>query len=577
MKQKFTKSLIVTVLAFVVAFGSVLSASALPINNVNNAYFYNVDGMDASAPISFTVEKQLSVKDIVAKATSSTVFVPEDLFYRNGYLYILDSRGCAVYVLDEQYRLVSTIRLLTGEIPALELSDATQGGAEGEEEGEEGSLLGSTSKNQYALQSPQGIFVTEDGTIYIADTGNQRIVVCDINGRVSKVIQGIKFPIVGENFAFCPTRLVVDSVNDIQVICQGINRGVIQITSEGKFNAFFGTPNVIPSLGDRIWRNFATEKQLEQMITYTPTEYSSITIDDRGFIYTTIAMLDEASVTGLKGGSTATNHAPVRKLSADGTDMLRRNGLSSPMGDIVWPNLPGYAPKIVDIAVDNESGRYVILDQTTGRFSTYDTTGNLLYISGGTGSSVGTFKRANALEINGDLVYVADKENNTITVFKATAYTLAVNAAAEATASGYWTESLKLWQNVLSYNSNMYIANMCMGEAEMQLALDLIEDQTDADGLTSWDHYERAMFYYNRCDEKANYSTAYMAIRTHELEKYFGLIFGAVGVLVVGYFVLKFVRRYKKHKKEKAEKLAAALQRQEAAAKKYHQMKGDEE
>ncbi len=569
MKQKFIKSLIVTVLALSVILCSAVSAFALPINNVNNSYFYNVDGMDASGPLSFTVEKQISVLDVVPNATISTAFVPSDLCYQNGYLYILDSKGNAVYVLDEQYQLVSTIRILTGDIPELALASEFVEG----EDGEQQEVV--IASNKYALNAPQGIFVTEDGTIYISDTENQRVVACDINGKVSKVFQAIKVSVLGDNYAFKPTRLVIDNTGDLQVICEGINRGIMQITNEGVFTAFFGAPDVIISLWERIWRNFATEEQLAQMVTYAPTEYSSLTVDDRGFIYPTIGALDEGAIKQLKSRSLASNYAPVKKLSADGTDMLRRKGLASPMGDIVWPKMMNYAPKIVDIAVDSESGRYTILDQTTGRFSTYDTDGNLLYICGGLGTSVGTFQLASALEINGDYVYVSDTGTNTITVFKATAYVHVINEAAQASANGLWEESIPLWKDVLSYNSNMYIANIGLGKAQMRLAMNLIDDQTDASGMTALDHYEEAIVYFDRANEKVNYSIAYTALRTNEMEKYFGLIFGGIGVLVVGYFVLSIVKTQKKKRKEKAQKLAAALARQEAAAAKYN-AKGDD-
>ncbi len=576
MKQKFIKSLIVTVLALSIVLGTVLSASALPINNVNDPYFYNVDGFDAAAPLSFTVEKQISVLDIVANSTTSTAFSPVDLCFKNGYLYVLDSKGNSVYVLDDQYQVVSIIRTLTGDIPELKINTEApeDGEEEGDGDGEEENVV--VSSNKYALNGPQGIFVTDDGTIYISDTENQRIVACDINGKVSKVFQAIKVTVLGDNYAFKPTRLVIDNTGDIQVICSGINRGIMQIRSDGMFNAFFGAPDVIISLWERIWRNFATEEQLAQMEMFTPTEYSSLTVDNRGFIYPTIASLDEAAIQQLRAWSVATTYAPVKKLSADGTDMLRRKGIAAPMGDLTWMPLKTYSPRIVDIAVDNDSGRYTILDQATGRFSTYDTDGNLLYICGGSGTSKGTFQMAAALEINGDYVYVSDTINNTITVFKATAYVQAINRAAEASANGHWNESIPLWQNVLNYNSNMFIANIGLGKAEMRLAMNLIDEQTDAYGLNSLDHYEQAIVYFDRANEKANYSIAYTALRTNELEKYFGLIFGAIAVLVVGYFAWDIIRKYKKRKKEKAKELAAALARQEAAAAKYAAKGGEQ-
>ena len=569
MKQKFIKSLIVMVLALSVVLCSTISAFALPINNVNNSYFYNVDGWDAAAPLSFTVEKQISVFDLIPNATTTTAFSPTDICYRNGYLYILDSDGNAVYVLDEKYQVVSSFKLLSGNVPELAINSSAD-----EESGE----VVIVPTNKFALNKPQGIYVTNDNVIYISDTENQRIVACDMTGKVSQVYQSIKISVLGDNYSFKPTRLVIDNTGDIQVLCDGINRGILQITSEGVFSAFFGAPDVIISLWERVWRNFATEEQLAQMITYDPTEYSSLTVDGRGFIYPTIAALDETSVQQLKQQTKESTYSPVKKLSADGTDMLRRKGLATPMGDLKWPNEKDYSPRIVDVAVDNESGRYTILDQKTGRFSTYDTDGNLLYICGGLGTSVGTFELASALDINGDYVYVADTgvSSKTITVFKATDYVQAINRAAEASSNGFWTESIPLWEEVLSYNSNMYIANIGLGKAEMRLAMNLIDDQTDENGLNALDHYERAIVYFNRANEKDNYSIAYTALRTNEMEKYFGLIFGGIAALIVAYFTFGFVKTYRQKKKEKAQKLAAALARQEAAAAKY-KAKGEDE
>lgn len=546
MKQSFIKTLAVSALALSLVLCTALSSFALPINNVNDSYFYDVNGNDASAPRSFTVERVINIVDIDPSKTLTSAFTPSDICYANGYLYILDSLNNRVYILDEQYQTVKIISGLIGDIPDLPKTQADV------PEGEEGSgSSGNTQSNKYSLNKPKGIYVTADGTIYISDTENQRIVVCDMDGIVSRVYQEIKCSVLGAKYTFNPARLVIDNTGDLQVICEGINRGIMQITSDGEFRAFFGAPDVVISLWERVWRNFATEEQLAQMIAITPTEYSSLAVDSRGFIYPTIAALDEAAVQALKNLSISATYAPVKKLSADGTDMLRRKGLSSPMGDLNWAPGKDTYPTIVDIAVDSESGRYTILDSRTGRFFTYDADGNMLYLCGGLGIAQGAFQTASALDINGDYVYVADTGSRTVTVLRATEYVHAINEAAEATSNGLWTESIALWEDVLSYNSNMYIANIGLGKAEMRLAMALIDDQTDENGLSALDHYAKAIVYFDRASEKTNYSVAFTALRTNELEKYFGLIFGAIGVLIVGFFVLSIVRKQQKKKKMK--------------------------
>lgn len=546
MKQSFIKTLAVSALALSLVLCTALSSFALPINNVNDSYFYDVNGNDASAPRSFTVERVINIVDIDPSKTLTSAFTPSDICYANGYLYILDSLNNRVYILDEQYQTVKIISGLIGDIPDLPKTQADV------PEGEEGSgSSGNTQSNKYSLNKPKGIYVTADGAIYISDTENQRIVVCDMDGIVSRVYQEIKCSVLGAKYTFNPARLVIDNTGDLQVICEGINRGIMQITSDGEFRAFFGAPDVVISLWERVWRNFATEEQLAQMIAITPTEYSSLAVDSRGFIYPTIAALDEAAVQALKNLSISATYAPVKKLSADGTDMLRRKGLSSPMGDLNWAPGKDTYPTIVDIAVDSESGRYTILDSRTGRFFTYDADGNMLYLCGGLGIAQGAFQTASALDINGDYVYVADTGSRTVTVLRATEYVHAINEAAEATSNGLWTESIALWEDVLSYNSNMYIANIGLGKAEMRLAMALIDDQTDENGLSALDHYAKAIVYFDRASEKTNYSVAFTALRTNELEKYFGLIFGAIGVLIVGFFVLSIVRKQQKKKKMK--------------------------
>lgn len=546
MKQSFIKTLAVSALALSLVLCTALSSFALPINNVNDSYFYDVNGNDASAPRSFTVERVINIVDIDPSKTLTSAFTPSDICYANGYLYILDSLNNRVYILDEQYQTVKIISGLIGDIPDLPKTQADV------PEGEEGDgSAGNTQSNKYSLNKPKGIYVTADGAIYISDTENQRIVVCDMDGIVSRVYQEIKCSVLGAKYTFNPARLVIDNTGDLQVICEGINRGIMQITSDGEFRAFFGAPDVVISLWERVWRNFATEEQLAQMIAITPTEYSSLAVDSRGFIYPTIAALDEAAVQALKNLSISATYAPVKKLSADGTDMLRRKGLSSPMGDLNWAPGKDTYPTIVDIAVDSESGRYTILDSRTGRFFTYDADGNMLYLCGGLGIAQGAFQTASALDINGDYVYVADTGSRTVTVLRATEYVHAINEAAEATSNGLWTESIALWEDVLSYNSNMYIANIGLGKAEMRLAMALIDDQTDENGLNALDHYAKAIVYFDRASEKTNYSVAFTALRTNELEKYFGLIFGAIGVLIVGFFVLSIVRKQQKKKKMK--------------------------
>lgn len=596
MKTKFIKSLIVTVLALSLLFCSAVTAFALPINNVTNSYFYNVDGKDAAAPDAFTVVRVLDYSDITG-GTADLKFQPRDMFVYEDLLFIVDSETSQVHILDintfePAYKPVGG-KLSPAEgyaIPPVVLSTVSAPSDEEDEEGleSEAPATGAVSTgNPTAFVQPEGIFVIDSGEdkdedgmndpiLYVADTGNQRIVVCDVYGTVSNVYQNIKAPILGDNYAFLPTRLVIDNTKDIQVICRGETRGIMQIESDGNFRGFFGAPDVIISLWNRIWRNFATEEQLAKMENFTPTEYSSVAIDSRGFVYPTIAALDEGAIVQLKNHSIATTYAPLKKLSADGTDMLRRKGLAAPMGDLVWSPHPDYSPKLVDVVVD-DSFRYTLLDQQTGRFFTYDEDGNILYLGGGAGSARGQFTLATCIEVYEDYYFVGDTSTTTatgtVTVFRTTDYAKAINTAVETASNGEWEASIPLWEDVLKYNSNMYIANIGLGKAEMRLAMSLVDGEKDQYGMTSLDHYEKAVEYFDRASEKDNYSIAYTALRTNEMEKYFGLIFGGFAVLIVGLLVLSSVTKYRKARKVKMAERAAKKLRPERQTPTYQKMK----
>lgn len=564
MKRKLIKIALTFSLLVCLVLSLMVPSSALPINNVTDNYFYNLEYQAVDAPLAFTTEKVISLSNLLGSSTSTTnTFRPSDVFFRNGLLYILDRNGNRIYILDEQYQVVSVVERLSGDIPPLAIVQTSSG-----EEGEEGGSSGSSGgRSNTSFASPEGIYVTEDERIFVADTENQRIVVCDRNGLVSKVYQSIRVSVLGENYVFKPTKIVVDNTGDLQIIASGINRGIMQVDSDGNFRAFFGTPSVIVSLWERIWRAIATEQQQASLNKFVPTEYSNLTVDSRGFIYPTTSALGETAVMQLSRWSKTSNYAPVKKLTADGTDVLRRKGLAAPMGDLLWADYDVY-PLIVDVAVDSDSGRYTLLDQRTGRFFTYDNDGNLLYMGGGSGTQAGKFSNACGLAINGDYYYVADSNNKTVTVFKATDYVHAINQATEATANGLWEESIPLWNEVLNYNSNMFIAYIGLGKAEMRIGMTILDDDL------ALEHYARAVDYLSHAGEKENYSMAYAALRTDQLEENFTLIVVTAIVLIVGIMALVTWRKIVNQKKKKAAELAAAAIPK--ITKSFNKKRGDE-
>ena len=102
------------------------------------------------------------------------------------------------------------------------------------------------------LNTPGSVCV-RDGKIYIADTGNSRILV--LEDKSFKVIKELKKPEVklfDANYKYSPSRIAVDLADRIYVIATDINDGILLLNENGKFIRFAAAPKVTTSL----WNKF---------------------------------------------------------------------------------------------------------------------------------------------------------------------------------------------------------------------------------------------------------------------------------------------------------------------------------
>lgn len=523
---------------FAVLLSTALPSFALPYNeNMTDSYNYSYFGDIVGTPDAYRTSKVLAAADLgVGKA-----FNPVDLFTKGDYIYVVDAGNNEIIVLDKKYNVVKEIKDLVGtadyEIPDIIKTVIN-------EAGEEVTDTAMLTANRYGFYKPQGIFVDDDGQIYVADTGNRRIVVCNIDGVVSNVIQDVKISVLGKTYTFQPTKLIVDAAGGINVLAYGVNRGIMVFDDDGTFRQFTGAPNVSVSAIEWFWRLLATEEQKANLAKYVPTEYSNILVDDRGLTYATIGTVDateyQAAIASL--GSDSDSGSPIKKLSASGVDTLRRKGRLAIVGDIYTANKT-QTPQIVDVCVA-DGDIYTMLDQRSGRLFTYGPDGDLLYVGGGYGTQYGRFTAANSITTTGDDVIVSDGNNNTLTVFELTDYAKTIHEAIITHNSGKYEEAKVLWKKVVSYNSAFYIAYVGMGKAEMRKATD-----SSISSEESLKHYEQALEYFEIANETTNYSKAFKELQKQSMSENFIFIVIGLVVVVAGCFVLYFLNKRRKKKK----------------------------
>jgi len=301
------------------------------------------------------------------------------------------------------------------------------------------------------FQTPTGIYVREDGDIYVADRDRGQIIILGQYGRRTRVIENPQADFLPANFVFQPLKVAVDHAGRVFVVAQGVYEGIMEFSEDGQFLSYVGTNRVRPNLADYIWRLISTQAQREQMVLFVPTEFTNLDIDERNFIYAT--NLDTLSET------------PIKRINAYGKDILKRNGYVPVAGDVRGTGAG--RTEFIDIAVMPD-GKYSALDGLRGRIFTYDDEGNLLYIFGNIGNQAGTFRTPVALAARGDELFVLDRQRGSITVFVPTAFGSRVNTANHYHYNGMMEEADAAWREVLKLNANYELAYKGIGRSLMR-------------------------------------------------------------------------------------------------------------
>ena len=369
------------------------------------------------------------------------------------------------------------------------------------------------------FNAPYGVCVSENNQLYVADSNNARVVELTPEGEFIKIVNEPKSEILEDNFAFIPLKVTVDYADRIYVISKGAFEGILVFEANGDFSGYFGTIEVKISVWEKFWRRFASKEERSNTQLYIPTEFTGIDVDSGGFIYASNIDSD-----GIQA---------VRRLNPQGKDVIQKGENGNVGGDIRIGKYGDYSgpSEIVDV-VYRDKGKYSLLDRKRGRVFTYDKEGNLLYIFGGIGLQMGTFQTPVAIEAIDDEIIVLDAGRNTILKFRETNYGALINDAVGLRFDGDETQAIDKWQQVLKLDENNELANNGIGKAY----------------LTAGDN-KKAMHYFELGMNKKYYSIAFKRYRNQILADNLGWIMTIVIILIAGLVIWSKIRRKKKGKK----------------------------
>lgn len=460
-----------------------------------SAYVYDRQAFDLKIPDAYEYKNSVSLKGI----GGLNIISPTDMFIAStNEAYVVDSETGTVICFDKELRFAKAIQSFTKK-----------------------------DGQKTTLKKPEGIFVTADKTYYIADTGNNRVLVAD---KDLKVLMEITMPknLIGNSLSsFLPSKVVVDSAGRISVSAKNINSGIMQFSKDGEFTGYTGAPTVSIDAFTRMLRKFSTQAQRAQMQQFVPTEYNNIKIDEQNFIFGTISSISaEDIVKTVKSADLTGKITPIKKLNTMGVDVLRRKGVFPPIGDLYFNNTPS---RIIDVGL-GPNKIYTMLDANLGRMFTYNNDGILLYAFGNKGNRKGNSQTPIAIDYLGEDILYLDSALCEIVRFEPTSYGGLLIEAENNYQNGDYEEAYDKWAKVAELNSNFEYAYIGLGNAKY--------NNQD---------YEAAMEYYKYADDKDNFSKAKEKLRKENSKQAFPVIFSTLLALMLFYIIYVSFNKVRKY------------------------------
>ncbi|MCL2405190.1 MAG: YIP1 family protein [Defluviitaleaceae bacterium] len=344
------------------------------------------------------------------------------------------------------------------------------------------------------LQSPQGVFRTDEGLIYVADTTAQTVFVFDETGELIDTYTRPHHPLFGRYAPFMPQKVVVDRRGNLYIASQGNTNGVIQLaTGTGEFLGYFGAniTNV------NWWTAFRQFIDRQNQILVAPITVTNVAICSRGLIYT-VSRGDNIS---------------LKRLNVAGRDILNLE----PM----W-NFPDFIAVTV-----TEGGN--IFAATHNWIVEYTAEGDLLFLMASNDDGrqrAGLFSSISGLAVHDGTIFVLDELMAVIQVLVPTEFVNEVHTAFTLFNEGRYSESMVPWQNVMRMNSMFAYAGVGLGEAHFR----------------NREHHQ-ARDAFRRGFSREGYSDAFWEIRSDWMRDNTATIMVWGFALIVAWGLIKFVDR----------------------------------
>ena len=144
------------------------------------------------------------------------------------------------------------------------------------------------SKDFEGFNSPKGIFRTNSGELYIADVGAKTVFRFTKDFKFVRRYDKPSAPIFADT-NYEPSKVAVDSGNNLYIVSEGVYAGVIQLANTGDFLGYF-TSNKSKLTPQQMFLKLIYTKEQQkksELLNTLPSTLSNIYVDKKGTAYST--------------------------------------------------------------------------------------------------------------------------------------------------------------------------------------------------------------------------------------------------------------------------------------------------
>lgn len=361
---------------------------------------------------------------------------------------------------------------------------------------------------------PTGIFVDEDGEMYVADTDAQAVFVFGSDEKLKLKIGRPESILFGSQSEYKPKNVVVSSQKNIFVVGLGSYEGIMQFDKNGEFQGYFAANKRTLTAFERLQQLVLNEEQINSLTNKIPNAVFNIDINSNDLIYS-VTQSGEGSESNVDVQSKTENSIKLHNMA--GTNILSVNKFM----DDEW--------NFTDVAAGQNSNSVAVTK--TGLIYEYDTDGNLLFSFGGRAvknESYGLITVASAVAVDDKgIIYVLDSERGILQTFTPTDFATLTHKALYLMNKGKYSEAEKAWQEILKLNGMSKIAHVGYGRTLMRQQ-----------------QYSKALEHFKFANDRDDYSECFWELRDVWISNNMvWLILGAVLLISAVLLKKKFTKK----------------------------------